>query len=359
MKTSADNPEGNGLPEGLDEIKLAEAVLKSGYPLQISVANQLRKSYFVQHEWSFNDDETNTLRALDIFAEKRLYMYQENNHPRIRPTLNLLIECKQADLPYVFFLSPDKPYTRNFPIIAGLPKNSIEIKTDDDPSTWHLSLTQALNLDTHDFIKQSVGCCMSLSKVERKGKDLKVQDYTEIELSGKDPFKNIVLPLVKAVKHFCKDEQPPVTAHYFDLHITMAVAILDAPMVTVQETQEGQQIISTPWVRVFRHEYSENEDWSDRSQMYAIDFVHKDYLEKFLTDHVEPFSKHLGDLALKHAEEIISGKGFAKDMEKHWVSGVEERLQPRNVAKRVGRISTIIIHLAKNLLGLWKRKNVS
>ena len=102
MKKTDDNPVTNRLGSGVTEEKLDVAIVKSGYPLQTKVALQLKKEFHVQEEWSFIDNKTKDIRTIDLLAEKELYNRKE--HPRVRPTLDLIIECKQSELPFVFFL---------------------------------------------------------------------------------------------------------------------------------------------------------------------------------------------------------------------------------------------------------------
>lgn len=130
MKSAKNNPQSNKLLPGLTESTLLEAVEKSGYPLQTIVANFLR-AYFkkgeifhLQEEWSYRDKDENELRTIDILAEKWLWNI-EQGQPKVSPVLNLLIECKKSDLPYVFFLSPTKPWIPQFPLLAGLAKDEI------------------------------------------------------------------------------------------------------------------------------------------------------------------------------------------------------------------------------------------
>jgi len=87
------------------EADVLDAVGKSGYPLQNVVSDYLQTATFrTVEEWSYLDKESGQLRTIDVKAEKPLFEYGKGDI-RVRPSLVLLIECKQSQMPYVFFLS--------------------------------------------------------------------------------------------------------------------------------------------------------------------------------------------------------------------------------------------------------------
>lgn len=156
MEQTFNNPPTNVLGAGITESNLANAIQQSGYPLQTIIANYLRSNFSVQDEWGYIDRDTKELRTIDIFAQRALYdIYEEQ--PLIRPSLNLMIECKQSELPYIFLLSPTQPWLLDFPIIAGLGQDEIQITTDDSASTWNYSPTHLLGLNLiASFTTQSI-----------------------------------------------------------------------------------------------------------------------------------------------------------------------------------------------------------
>ena len=197
MDQAHDNPASNQIGPGLTEADVLSAVDRSGYPLQTVVADLLRPTLGVHEEWSYIDRNTKELRSVDLHANLRLHHW--NPQPRVRPQLDLLIECKKSQLPYIFFLSRNAPYFLGFPIVAGLARDKIEITTDDDPSTWMLTVTDALGLESDAFLAEPA-YCHTLSRCVRKG--------SELELSGSDAYNSLVLPLVKALHHFKSAVQP-------------------------------------------------------------------------------------------------------------------------------------------------------
>lgn len=325
----ADNPETNKLGRpGPTEDEVLEAVSRSGYPLQTIVADKLRQWFGVQEEWSYLDRHENDQRSIDLLAEVELLDPEQK--VRVRPALNLIVECKQSSLPFVFFLGRKNPrWIPNFPLFAGLRTNSISITSDNDPSSWHLSITNAFELDKHPFVVDEPEFCYSFSKCVRGG--------SRLELSGEDAFKGVVLPIRQAMRYFEDVESPPETAVYFDCHLVLGVGVLDAPMVGIRVSELSHEASLLPWVRVIRHETEKNETWLHRNKLYAIDVVHKDFLEQYVSKHVRPFSQVFSQLVLKHHEVLASGKGFAPGMGKNSWTEIERRLRPRRISSGAKR----------------------
>jgi hypothetical protein len=129
MHSFKDNPATNVLGGGITEEQLNNAVLRSGYPLQTKVALELRKEFSVFEEWSFLDEKTHELRTIDLLAEKQLTRYKEPSG--VQCFLDLIIECKQSELPYIFFLATMSRTPGNFPYIAGLKRMPSRILCKD------------------------------------------------------------------------------------------------------------------------------------------------------------------------------------------------------------------------------------
>ncbi|MCK9917769.1 hypothetical protein MXD81_52385, partial [Microbacteriaceae bacterium K1510] len=94
MQDEPMNTPENSLGPGYTEQQINEAVRKSGYPLQTMIASSLRMDFAVQEEWGFLDGDTGTPRTLDIWASRRMFSLGNEEQPFVRPTLDLLIECK-------------------------------------------------------------------------------------------------------------------------------------------------------------------------------------------------------------------------------------------------------------------------
>ncbi len=318
MQTSTNNPDRNKLPNGLNDSDIEKAIKKSGYPLQTIITNKLNEKFFCQEEWSFIDKKTKDIRSLDINASMHLYDFDEPQK-RVRPELNLLIECKQSELPYIFFLSPNKIHTYDYPYLSGLFNRNIIIHSNDTTSTLKMSIMLALGIGDDPFLRDAVPSSMTFSKCTRSGK--------EIVLSGTEGYHNLVLPLVTALKHFEESEFPGPKAKYFDVHLPFAIGIIDGPMIGVTVTEDSHETQFIPWVRVYRHESYENEDQMERKKLFAVDIVHKDYFDTYLNDHLLPFANRYAQLMLKHDNEIADGKGFVKNIRVHDSRKLEMQLE--------------------------------
>lgn len=186
LNLAPNNPDRNKLIAGVKDEDLLAAISKSGYPLQTRIAESLSEEFYVQEEWSYLDRDSKSLRNIDILASQALYGY-EKLQPRVHPQLNILIECKQSDLPFVFFGSRHPPFLQNFPVLAGLKSNYILIFSDDDNSTWEISILEALGLRNHKFI-EDVSFCNTFSKCVRSNKAL--------DFSGDESYNSVIMPLI-------------------------------------------------------------------------------------------------------------------------------------------------------------------
>ncbi|GAB3807107.1 hypothetical protein [Virgibacillus kimchii] len=321
------NPATNQLPQGVKIDDIKQAIDSSGYPLQTIIAQKLLEMHFGIHdEWSYIDNQSNSLRTMDIFASKALWDI-EKYQPRIRPELNLLIECKQSNLPYVFFLNSTKPFLYNFPLIGGVPKENISITSNSTRDTYMTPVYATIGLQWEKFFRETPEFCSTFSKGSRKGKN--------IELSGSDAYKGLVLPLIKAAQYFESSQKPKPSHWYFDAHLTIPVGIVDAPMFGVRVLEEGNEVFPLPWVRVLKHESIEDDVYNNQ-KIYALDIVHKDYFDEYMAEQLIPFAKLFGERVHKHEKVLLSGKGFVKDMENPWSHSFEERLEFKPLTKRTG-----------------------
>jgi hypothetical protein len=179
----------------------------------------------------------------------------------------------------------------------------------------------ALGLESHSFMFEYPEFCSSFSKCVRKG--------SELELSGSDPFLSLISPLIKSSQHFEKAVAPPKTAVYFDLYLTLAVGVIDAPMIGVRVKEGANELVPLPWVRTVRHEYSDEDQRWEKGRAFAVDVVHKDFLGDYIEKCVEPLAAQFSDLAIKHADALASGKAFVSGMSKKPFRDLEKRLKPR------------------------------
>lgn len=338
MDATPNNPIQNSLPQGIKEADLLDAIKKSGYPLQTRVAKKLSERFHLHEEWSFKDRDSGTLRALDIFANMPLVDYRAPQ-PRTSPHLSILLECKQSELPFIFFETEHPARLTGFPPIAGLKSHNIELATNEDRSVYIIPTLTALGLSSHDFITRPP-FCNTFSKCGRRG--------SVLELSGEDAYNSVVMPLIKAANHYEISEHPKLTYRYFQATLTLPVAVLSAPMIIAKSDGQTQ---FTPWVRVTRHEYDGDNYDRSKSRFWAIDVVHEDYLQTYIDDHILPFAKEFAEKVLRHDEELATCEGFTEQLEGNIFQTGVKALKPRPISKKVfGAFRNFAEAIARNSL---------
>ena len=336
MKHYDNNLPANTLGPGVSDDAVKNAIESSGYPLQLAVAKELRKSFSLQEEWAFRDDDTGDIRTIDILATAFLPSSEPN--PRIRPAVTLVIECKQSELPYVFFLTDGLPLAHDFPVVAGLKSEEVVLVTDDNNSSWHLSPLLAIlgyeAWQTDTFLATGAPRCVTLSKCVRKGKDL--------ELSGSEPYQGLVFPISKAVRSYQKSLTQVSTAYYFDCQIVIGLAVIDAPMVGVRLTDSGVEPALVPWVRILRHEPFGGQGRAACSRTVGIDVVHKSYLAAYVKKQLLEFSFNFASNALEHQRELAESRGFVSGMGADSWSEIHRRLEPMSFGSRPRRLASAL-----------------
>jgi hypothetical protein len=306
------------LPPGLTVEQLSAAIKRSGYPLQTIVASKLREKFEVQEEWGFSDRASGEYRTIDIMAD--YFDWSTATGERVRAHGTLIIECKRSDLPFIFFLC-DPGAVRPTPVVAGLRHEYVTLSTDDSRSKWLLSPLDALDLSSDGYIVD-VPVCATFSKCVRKG--------SAVELSGSDVYNGVVQPLMSAVAHFQEASAPVKTAAYFDAHLTMPVAVVDAPMVGVEVVGSEAKIEPLNWVRILRHEPEKLGKFAaHRGRLSGIDVVSAAYFDQYVSDQFMPFYERFHGRVRRHGKELATGKGFAAKLGSMGLRKISERLRPR------------------------------
>lgn len=346
MRQASGNPRGNQLQGGVTESSLQAAIAKSGYPMQAAVVAAIEEAaeaqwsegrearVRVQEEWTYVDRDTDDVRAIDALADVHLWTAHLARQPRIRPVLSLLVECKQSELPHVFFTRADQ-YRPQFPTTTGFPHREVTLQTDDDVSSYTFDITNLWGLDGHEFIT-GPPVAVSLSKARRKGGHL--------EVSGEDTYKGLTLALLKAVDHLEK-VAGYARSHYTDGRLVVPVAVIRGPMIAVLGDGQGD-LEAVPWVRVQRYEPEvQPEHWRSH-RLLAYDVVHEDFLPTYLAslhDYTDQFAKAVAE----HQEVLLTGRGFATGLGgwAHPVDVIPLKAQAQAVVRR-----TRIRHL-RSLVG--------
>ncbi len=289
MNHHTDNPPGNRLPSGVEEDALLRAVRASGYPLQSVVAQELASRFQVIEEWGYTDRTTKEHRTLDIYAFCQL---GDQTWP-VQPRLHLLVECKRSDLPFLFFQPGVQRVPWDFPEVIGVGRFSLSLGNN---ATRDASPAQFFCADELPFVTEP-RMAVTFAKAQRKGKDF--------ELSGDVPFSRVVLPLASAVEQMRQVFQgingTPL--------IVLSLCVVDAAMLVASGTPEAPSLDLAPWVRVVHQETVQ--EVRHRSQRhYAVDFVHREFLGQYLTEHALPFAAELGTRMVRYQQRHPKGPGL-------------------------------------------------
>lgn len=291
------NPKGNRLGEGISIDDVRKAVRKSGYPLQTLVAAQLEDMFGIVEEWGYVDRKTDKQRTLDVFAYRRgTGAFSGNVAPL---SVALLIECKKSSLPYIFFQTVTKHRLPEYPIIAGL--HSLKLRNPTQRVTRSTNPAEALGLTESGFAREVPALCSSFSKAERKGKKLM--------LTGTQPYKNIVLPLISATEYAWRYYQPPSGQEKLFPVMLLGICVLDAPLVTVDVSSDEEEIKLHPWVRIRRQEARPSSSNSNSLRFYGVDVIHKDFLSIFVSDYLLPFAETVQNRIRQKSRFLEVGTG--------------------------------------------------
>ena len=300
MQEAEGNPTGNKLGSAVTETDLQHAIETSGYPFQalavdaiVEVLADAGRDCITQEEWPFIDDEhgSQQIRTLDGLIDCEITSHVDSGAPGLpaepqgylRHHLVVLLECKQSELPFVFFLR-DVPFGE-IPVLAGVPHESIEIEDSDGEVYAGMSTSDALALDEIPFRTQAA-TAVAMSRIQRRG--------NRLELSGEDAYRSLTLPIMKSVGHYVRKERPDDQRMYFDVASVFPVAVLQAPMVGVR-METGSAVASlVPWVRLIRLDPMGHAFLPGGSAATALDVVHADFV------------KHYSEAALATAQEIAA-----------------------------------------------------
>jgi hypothetical protein len=151
---------------------------------------------------------------------------------------------------------------------------------------------------------EDAAVCASFSQATLNGK--------KVILSGEDPYKNIVLPLVKSNQYKVALDKAFVNSSSPSPTLVFCICVLDAPMLLVEAPNKAGDPILTPWIRVMRLE-AKRSDKYDSHQFFGIDFVHIDGLDLYLKENLMPFAAEFAQRS-RRLERIWTDGGIVQSM---------------------------------------------
>ncbi|WP_151775497.1 hypothetical protein [Streptomyces abyssomicinicus] len=309
--------------------KIRDVISKSGYPFQAVIAEVFRESSLrdagqleIQEEWAYVDRESGETRSVDLFVNTVFRHGYEHPESKIRASLSLVVECKQSELPYIFFLRHSPPTSRStFPEFGGLNSTDIRvfpegelggIRQNEDFSIW-MSASDALALHELPFFNAPAPYAISLAKAVRRG--------AKLELTGEEAYRGITLPLLKAADHLHSLNQPQPNSVLVFPKIIVNLAVVRAPMVGTFLHAGEQELMALPWVRV-GHLEPTLPDQLDRQRaritgnVRYFDVVHESFLPRYLEVLARDATSAAERLHL-HSTEIAAGVAMSDFAEGH------------------------------------------
>lgn len=313
MRVAAENPATNMLPQGVKEASLVNAIVRSGYPLQGLVARKLQKDFTVIEEWEFVDDSREEHRNLDLLAVRKLTSGEE----RERGSVSLLVECKRSRHPFIFFKKVTGVGPPRFPVVAGVPADTVHIKeTNGQNRGLELAPATALGIDLDPFVKAGPPTCATMTRAAPNG--------DKVELSGSESFRELILPLIKALRYtqglYKRDRSPAYPV------LVLCLAVLDAPMVLIEDPDTANDPVLCPWVRFERREPNPDRRSRVKTRFYGIDVIHVDFLTTYVSKHLLPYTGLFLTRLLSHGA-LLDGSGAIDTIDGYkW-----ERLRVRGI----------------------------
>ena len=142
------------------------------------------------------------------------------------------------------------------------------------------------------------------------------------------------MPLLSAQEHFANASVPPRTAFWFDAFLVPPIALIDAPMVVYDANDSREHVKLASWCRVIRNEPDREERiFGHLGNLSAVDIVHRDFFQEYLTQHAMPFANEFARLAVRHNQELASGRAFASGFGDDSWTNIEQRIRPEKIEK--------------------------
>jgi hypothetical protein len=213
-----------------------------------------------------------------------------------------LIECKRAELPYIFFPAAALQTPGDFPAVLGVP-DDYELRIPG--ATTYVKPATFFRLKDFPFVSGSVPLCNALAKSAGGGNN-------KLKLSGTVPYRSAILPLISALEHLRLLYRPASPPAQLTPCVTLCICVLDAPMILAGGSPEAPQLNLSPWVRVVRGEAFQLQHWMGYRH-YVVDFVHRDFLIEFVGQHLLPFANAFADRLLQREALVLAGRGQVVD----------------------------------------------
>lgn len=267
----------------------------SGYPFELSilrrVENYEKYGYWVQANYSFEDQDTGEARELDFHATKAETVSLQKDEFVFTTILG---SCKANKYPCVFFTRdlPLSGYRLNSDIpIAGCPLEIFSTDSDDSEGIH-------LYFQLHRLLHIAKAQTISSQFCELVWKASKWEVQSEVV------FKNTYIPILKVISNEIeernKSSKPKIGESSPEYTIIYPLIIMKGPIYEYYSPPSGDTILRETNHIVFTRHYE-----SEKVKCYyAVDVIHESYLESYL-DMINNELKRFVNLVRRHKKVLV------------------------------------------------------
>ncbi len=268
----------------------------SGHLLEQQVATELEGlGYHTQTNRAYTDSEEGKSRELDVYAYKSLMQVQDR---RLRVGMYLLIECKKTAAPFAFLTRPLPPLHRPpEEVVITLHSHEEQFERDGQTLIHRIPTFNTLGLHkaywgTADPVK-----AVHISRLDRKGGNW--------QATNTGVYDSLTWPMAKALRAFKAPFRNPNRG--FDARTDHSLVLFFIPIVVVASklyvvdgTSPSPQAHEVDHVR-FQREIKAKGFGGD----FALDFVQKDGLIRFVEETVVPFGARVVEVVEADIDAVI------------------------------------------------------
>jgi hypothetical protein len=276
------------------------AIDSAGWLLEQQAARVLdAQGFATRPSWAFRDpDNPTNSRELDVWSVTHIF---DEPLGKIEISVNVLVECKQSDMPYCAIGQELPEYRRmGNPAEHTLPVSYVPSKYDDETNT----LDYQYAWDAFDFRSISARHGLSEFRATQLTR-LESKDGKKWRASNEGIFSTATYPLAKAIRAFQESHNPGNYVHSpptkplvevaeargsVKLFLRFPVILISCPLYVVDAGSESPVLTMADWVRLQRHLVSEHV-----KGLFEFDIVTRDYFPQYLEQNVLGFANAIAE----------------------------------------------------------------
>lgn len=268
---------------------------KSGYPFELDIVRRIETdddyTYFVEPNYSFEDQDTGKARELDFHAIEAIPISTKRSEYIFAVILG---SCKDNKNPYVFFTRkmPLPGITLNLDVpIAGYPLEIYVKDNEKEDIQWYFRLDELLHIIETDIISSQF-----CEVVKKSG---------GWNIGAETLFNDVLVPLIKVlskeIEEYNEEHKPDPNEIVPDYQIFYPLLILKGPMLEYHLTLEGSsELKETKHVIVVKPYESKTV-----KGRFAIDVIHESYLKQYL-DLIDKETNKFVNRIRRHRNTIVN-----------------------------------------------------